>query len=68
MVLAHFREVGLLLCFDARFVPSTESLCDRLGRDLQVYLESLGKLPKDCYLYVSARRNSFVSRTFVCAR
>ena len=47
MVLAHFREVGLLLCFDLRFVPSTESLCDRLGRDLQVYLESLGKVSKD---------------------
>ena len=68
MVLAHFREVGLPLCFDARFVPSTESLCDRLGRDLQVYLENLGKVPKDCYLFVSVRQNLSDSRTFVCAR
>lgn len=57
MVLAHFREVGLRLCCYSRFVPSTESLCDRLGRDLQVHLESPGKVPKDYCWSMSAGQN-----------
>ena len=51
MVLAHFREVGLRLCCLVRFAPSTDFLCDRCGRDLQVYLES-SETPKRIIVFV----------------
>lgn len=68
MVVVHFAELGLLLCFEVRFTPSIKSLCDRPGRDLQLYLESPGK--SEGLLSVFEELFSvFVSQaeTFVCA-
>ena len=59
MVLAHFVEVGLPLCFEVRFTPSRKSFRDRAGRELQVYLQSQEKSEGTLCVFVCARLESW---------